>query len=209
MDQSFIDFLIGDSGDANLKLPDPALLQYYEDFKNRILWIDGDITGATLDDVVPSILKWNKEDKDIEISKRKPIRIFFSSPGGSLDVEETIVSIIKLSKTPVYGIAIGLVASAASLIYLSCHKRYALPNAYFIFHRGSCQNLEGNYNEIQAAMEDYRIQVGKMEDFYINNTKYPEEVIREKIKSDWYIYVDEAIKYEVVNELVESIDILL
>lgn len=208
MDKQVIEMLLGNDVDPNLQLPDPSLVMYYNDFANRIIWIDGEIDDMLLD-VASKIIRWNREDKSLSIKERKPIRIFFSSPGGSLDVEETLVSIIKLSKTPVYGIALGMVASAASLIYLSCHKRLALPNAYFIFHRGSCQNLGGNFNEIQAAMDDYRAQVEKMEKFYIENTKYPEEVIKEKIKSDWYIHIEEALEFGVVTDLVENIDILL
>lgn len=208
MQQDFIDLLLGKEADPNLHLPDPSLVQYYDDLQNRVIWIDEEIDESILD-VVSKIIKWNREDKDLSIKERIPIKIFFNSPGGSLDIAETIVSIMHLSKTPVYGIALGMVASAASLVYLSCHKRYALPNAYFIFHRGSCQNMGGNYNEIQAAMEDYRAQVEKMEKFYIENTTYPEEVIKEKIKSDWYIHIEEALQYGVVTDLIETIDILL
>ena len=203
-----VKILFDSSEEANLQLPDPTLVQYYKDLANRIIWVDHEIDSSMFD-VFSSILNWNQEDKDVPIEERRPIRIFFNSPGGSLDVEETLVSIIKLSKTPIHGIAIGMVASAASLIYLSCPKRFALPNAYFIFHRGSCQNIEGNYNEVQAAMQDYKEQVEKMENFYINNTSYPEEVIREKIKSDWYIHMDEALKYNIVTDLVEDIDAML
>ena len=209
MDQDFISILLGESGvDPGLQLPDPTLVQYYNDFENRIIWIDEEINSDTLS-VVSKIIYWNRLDKEVSIKDRKPIRIFFNSVGGSLDIEEVIVSVIKLSKTPVYGIALGMVASAASLIYLSCHKRFALPNSYFILHRGSCTNMSGNYNEVQAAMEDYKTQIEKMEAFYIENTLYPEEVIKEKIKSDWYIHIEEALKYEIVTDLIETIDILL
>lgn len=156
--EDFVDLLLGEFEEANLDLPDPKLVQYYSDLSNRIIWLDSEITDVSLD-LVSKIVYWNRQDKGLAPDARKPIKIYFNCPGGSLDVEETLVSMIKLSKTPVYGYALGMVASAASLIYLSCHKRYALPNAYFIFHRGSCQNMGGNYNEIAAAMEDYRAQV--------------------------------------------------
>ena len=204
----FINKLIGNDVDVSLQLPDPSLLQYYHDLNNRTIWIDEEIDGITLD-VVSKIIRWNQDDKDIPIEKRKPIRILFNSPGGNLDVEETIVSIIRLSKTPVYGIALGMVASAASLIFLSCHRRFALSNAYFVFHRGSCQNLGGNYNEIAAAMEDYKIQVAKMEKFYIENTGYTEEEVKKNIATDWYIRGDELIEKGVVDEWIENIEIFL
>lgn len=208
MDKDFIDLLVGKDINPSLLLPDPSLLQYYHDVENRTIWIDEEIDGMTLD-VVSKIIRWNQDDKNLSIEERKPIRILFNSPGGSLDVEEILVSIIRLSKTPVYGIALGMVASAASLIYLSCHKRFALPNAYFIFHRGSCQNLGGNYNEIAAAMEDYKAQIGKMEKFYIENTNYTEEEVKNNIITDWYIRGEELINKGIVHEWVDSINIFL
>ena len=194
--------------EANLQLPSPELVNFYNDLKTRTFWIDSEIDENSLS-LVQYILQWNREDLGIPVEERKPIRLLFYSMGGSLDVEETLVSMIKLSKTPIYGIALGVVASAASLIYLACHKRYAFPNAYFVLHKGSCNNIGGNFNEVQAAMEDYRAQIEKMEKFYIENTTYPEEVIKEKIKTDWYIHIEEAVQFNIVNEVLENIDVLL
>ena len=204
----FVNLLLEDTTDANLALPDPSLVQYYIDLKNRTIWIDAEIKKGYLD-IVSKIILWNREDKDLPVEERQPIKIMFNSPGGDLDVADTLIDVIHLSKTPVYGFALGMVASAASIIYLSCHKRFALPNSYWIFHQGSASNLGGSYSEIQAAMEDYRIQVEKMEKFYIENTTYPEETVKQKIKSDWYIYLEEAKKYNIVTDELETIDELL
>lgn len=206
--EEFINLLLQNLPDANLDLPDPALIQEFRDLKNRIIWIDSEINNGYLD-IVSKLIEWNREDKSLPVEQRQPIKIFFNSPGGDLDVEETIVSLIKLSKTPVYGFALGMVASAASLIYLSCHKRFALHSAYFILHRGSCQNLGGNYNEIQAAMEDYRVQVEKMEKFYIENTLYTEEEIHKNIATDWYIRGDELLEKGIITEWIDDISVLL
>ena len=203
-----LNLLFGASSNANLQLADPALEQYYDDYLNRTIWILGEIGSEALD-IISKIVRWNREDKNIPVEQRKPIKIFVFSPGGGLDVAYSVVSTIKLSKTPVWGYAIGMVASAASIIYLSCHRRFALPNAYFIFHRGSCSNIEGNYNEVQAAMKDYKEQIEVLERFYIENTEYPEEVVREKIQSDWYIHFDEGKQYGIITDLINDIDYLL
>lgn len=206
--EEFINLLLQNLPESNLQLPDPELIQQFKDLKNRVIWIDCEINDSLLG-VVSQILEWNREDRVLPLESRKPIKIFFNSPGGDLDIEETLVSIIRLSKTPIYGFALGMVASAASLIYLSCHKRFALPNAYFILHRGSCQNMGGNYNEIAAAMEDYKQQVEKMEKFYIENTLYTEEEVHKNIATDWYIRGDELLEKGIVNEWVEDISVML
>lgn len=206
--EDFIDLLLQEIPESNLQLPDPSLIQEFKDLRNRVIWIDCEIKDGLLD-IVSKIIEWNREDKAISPKNRQPIKIFFNSPGGDLDIEETLVSMIRLSKTPVYGFALGMVASAASLIYLSCHKRFALPNAYFILHRGSCQNMGGNYNEIAAAMEDYKQQVEKMEKFYIENTLYTEEEVHKNIATDWYIRGDELLEKGIVNEWVKDISVML
>ena len=192
---------------ANHQLPDASLLQFYNDLENRIYWIDDEINTYSYD-LIQYILKWNREDKNIPISERKPIRLIFCSPGGDLDVEEAIVSIINLSKTPIYGIAISCVASAASLIYLSCHKKYALPNAYWILHRGSC-NISGTYDQVMAAMEDYALQVEKMMEFYQTHTKFTKAEIENNMGTDWYVRLDTALEKGMVDELVTDLEVLL
>lgn len=194
--------------ESNLQLPSPGLINFYNDLKNRIYWIDGEITEDSLT-LIQYILKWNQEDKGISPDARKPIRLFFFSAGGSLDVQEALVSVIKLSKTPIYGIAIGMVASAASLIYLACHKKLALPNTYFILHKGSCSNVGANYNELMAMMDDYRAQVEKMIQFYINNTKIPKDVILEKIDTDWYVRGEDLINYGLIDEWITDIEVMI
>lgn len=203
--QDFIDALF--SADANLQLADPSLVQYYHDLANRSIWIDGEINVSTLD-IVSKIIRWNREDKDKSIEERKPIKLFFLSPGGDLEIEEAVVSIIRLSQTPVWGIAMGMVASAASLIYLSCHKRFALPNAYLIIHQGSAQ-MSGNYDQMVAAMKDYEEQIERMTKFYIENTDYTEEEIRANIKTDWYVRGEELLERKLITDWVSTIDELL
>ena len=192
---------------ANYQLPDASLLQFYEDLKDRIYWTDDDINIYSYD-LIQYILKWNREDKNIPVNDRKPIRLIFCSPGGDLDVEEAIVSVIKLSKTPIYGIAVSCVASAASLIYLSCHKKYALPSAYWILHRGSC-NLGGTYDQVMAAVEDYALQVEKMMDFYQTHTKFSKEEIEANMGTDWYVRIETALEKGMVDEIVTNLDIFM
>lgn len=192
---------------ANHQLPDASLLQFYKDLEDRIYWVDDEINTFSYD-LVQYILKWNKEDKGIPTEERKPIRLIFCSPGGDLDVEEAIVSVINLSKTPVWGIAISCVASAASIIYLSCHKKFALPNAYWILHRGSC-TMNGTYEQVMAAMQDYAIQVEKMMEFYCNHTTFSKEEIEDNINTDWYVRLDTAVEKGMVDEVVTDLDLFL
>ena len=192
---------------ANQQLPDASLLQFYTDVENRIYWINDEINSFSYE-LVKYIIQWNREDKDVPVEKRKPIRLIFCSLGGDIDVEEAIVSVINFSKTPVYGIAISCVASAASIIYLSCHKKFAFPNAYWILHRGSCE-ISGDYDKVMAAIKDYSYQIDKMMEFYQTHTTFTKEEIEKNMHTDWYVRFDTALKKGMIDVPVKDLEILL
>lgn len=191
---------------ANWQLADPSLVNFYSDLENRTYWLSDEINNYTFD-LVQYIIRWNREDKDIPVNQRKPIRIIVDCPGGHLSVSETVSNIIKMSKTPVYGIALGYVASGASVIYLSCHKKFALSNSVFVLHKGSCSGVSGTYDEIVAFARDYEKQMETLINFYIDNTNYTEEEIEENIQTDWYIRTEEALEKGIVDELITDIDL--
>ena len=191
---------------ANLQLADPTLVNFYTDLEHRTYWLNDEINNYTFD-LVQYIIRWNREDAGIPVEDRKPIRIIIDCAGGQLSVSETVSNIIKMSKTPIYGIALGYVASGASVIYLSCHLKFALPNAVFVLHKGSCSGVSGTYDEIVAFAKDYEKQMETLIDFYIENTDYTEEEIVNNIQTDWYIRTEEAVKKGIVDEIITNIDV--
>lgn len=191
--------------EANYQLPDPALVQYYTNRKQRIFWLTDEIDNK-LYDLAQFIIDINREDEKIEPMLRRPIKIIIASPGGDLEIAETICNLIDISQTPIWGLGIGMVASAASLIYLSCHKKYALPDTVFLYHKGSA-SLGGTYGQVDSAFQDYQRKVEKMVNFYVTHTNFAEEVIREKIKTDWYIQADEAIENGACDATVKDISL--
>lgn len=209
MDSSDLLFLFGEDSEANLQLADPVLVNFYKDLENRTYWIDSEITGDTLE-LVQYILRWNREDKDKSSEERTPIKIFIDSPGGSLDAAKTLIEIFNISKTPIYAFAFGTCASAASMIFLAGHKRFALPNTTFIFHKGSVSGVGGDFQQVQSFMKDYEQQIQELVSFYKKNTKYSPETIEEKLnQGDWYVKISEALENGVVDEIITDIDTLL
>lgn len=190
-------------GLENLQLPDSDLLNYYIDLDKRIFWIDNEIDNYSLE-LIKYILRWNEEDKVLPLEQRKPIKLFFFSPGGSLDVNYALIDTITMSKTPVIGVNIGQCASAAAFIYLSCHQRLMMPHAYFLFHQGGGV-LQGTFAEIYAQMQDYQDQVEELSTFMAAHTKFSKKDIEEKIVGEWYVRKEDAIKYEVCNKVIENL----
>lgn len=190
----------------NLGLPDPDLLNQYIDLENRTIWIDDEINLFTLS-VIQYIVYWNRADKEIPIEERKPIKLLFYTQGGMLDVYNSVADIIELSKTPIYGINMGVCASAGAFIFLSCHKRFMLPNSYFLFHKGSI-GFNGNATDVLSLIEDYQEQLELLVQSVVAKTDFSEEEMADKIMSDFYVRAPLAKEKGVVDEIVEDINIL-
>lgn len=190
------------------RLPDPTMLKYYEDVLNRTFWVNEEINEDLVYELTHYIIKYNREDKDIPEMDRKPIYLMFDSPGGNIDAQASICSLIELSRTPIIGVAIGMVASAASLIYLSCHLRLALKSSYFILHKGSAA-LSGDFDNIMNSIDDYKREVGKMVDLIISHSNYSRQEVEEHISKDWYVRMDEAQQKGLVDQIINNINMLL
>lgn len=194
----------------NLQLPDPDLLSFYKEKEERCFWVDEEISSQSLE-ICRLIIQWNREDEILYCvppEKRKPIKFFFFSPGGDLDVNYTIIDTIRMSKTPVYGINMGSCCSAAAYIYLACHKRFMLPHAYFLFHQGSGA-FNGSYLEILSQIQYYQEQVEELSSIMKESTNYTDEELADNIAGEWYVRANEALEKGVCHEIISDIKTLL
>lgn len=190
----------------NMQLPNPELLTFYKNFEDRTLWIDDEINDYSIE-YAKYIMQWNKEDKDagIEPEDRKPIKLLFFSPGGDLNVNNMLVDTISLSVTPVIGINCGMAASAGCFIYLSCHKRYTLPNAQFLIHQGA-GSFEGAYDIVVSAIMNYQREIENLGKFVLSRTNIPEDEFESHFSTDWYLDANEALEYGLCEKIIESLD---
>ena len=83
--------------EANYKLADPTLVDYYKRLNNREILINQDIDDGIVE-WTQGIVEWNREDKDIAIAERKPIKIWINSNGGSLNAINELINICNLSR---------------------------------------------------------------------------------------------------------------
>ena len=188
---------------ANNQLADPDLLQYYQLLGDRRIWLDGEINENTLL-VVRQIQLWNLEDQVLSVKQRKPIYLYFFSPGGDIDVNYSLFDAISLSQTPVYGVNMGRCSSAAAYIFLACHKRYMLPHAYFLFHQGY-GSLEGEFSTVIDQIKDYQRQVDELAALIEQRTNYSKDEVEKNISGEWFVRADEAKERGVVDDIITSL----
>lgn len=180
----------------------------FEDIINLKSSLDREIYLSDISDgigaVISSIISyWNKVDKDITKGDRKPISIIIDSPGGSLTDTFTIIDAIKLSKTPVYTIVIGVAYSGGCLVAMTGHKRYAYPHASFMLHEGST-STGGDSHKFINYSKFYQLQLKQLRDIVISNTKMTDEFYESIKRDDYWLTAEEAKEMGIIDEIIKE-----
>lgn len=193
---------------ANVKLPDPTLLDYFDRRANRtILWntdIDDDLV-----EIYHDILRWNKEDVGKAKEDCTPIKIYINSNGGDLVSVNCIIDLILLSHTPVITIGLGKCYSSGGLLLMAGHKRYLLPSCTVLIHDGSSMTY-GAIGKMLDNLEFTKQSESKMKDYILSRTTIKEEEYDANYRKDWWIFAEDAVnKYGIADKVVTDINEIL
>jgi ATP-dependent Clp protease protease subunit len=193
----------------NLMLPSPELLTYYKNIEHRVIWLDSSVDDMWLE-YEKQIIEWNREDKNVPIEERKPIKLMFFSYGGQIDINYSFIDLIQQSKTPIWGVNMGQACSAACFIFISCHKRLTMPRSSFLIHQGGVDGgFSGTYEQVVASIMEYQRQVSELGEYLLENTNITQQMLDEKFASEWYLTADEAVELGVADAIIDNIDEIL
>lgn len=194
---------LGDA--ANVQLPDPELLSFYNNLANREIWLDEDINISTIE-ISKLIMHFNRIDEanNIPVEERKPIKLFIYSYGGEVAACFNLIDTIELSKTPVYTYNMGLAMSAAFVILVSGHKRYATRRSTALIHSGS-GGTQGTYEQNEAQMKDYKHAVQVMREYIMAKTKIDQKTFNKNKNTEWYMYAEDQLNNGVVDGILNSL----
>jgi ATP-dependent Clp protease protease subunit len=208
MRKDFLEFIFDDDVDSLIgkNLPDPDLLDFYRFQKNREIYIN-EVIDTPIVTYALNIIKWNKEDKDIPIEDRKPIKIFVNSDGGCLNSIMMLIDAIKLSKTPVYTIGLGKAYSSGGLLLMSGHagKRLLFPNTTVLIHDGSTGAM-GNTGKVIDNLEFTKAYEERIKKYIICATKITEKQFKANYRKDWWIFAEEALALGIADKMINSLD---
>lgn len=174
-------------------------------FNERVIYLNEDISGYTIDGIVPLIKHINIQDNKANIpkSERKPIQLHITSAGGSAYDGWNVVSSIEKSETPVHTYVEGYAMSMGLPIFLAGHKRFLGEYATLLYHELRGQ-ANGTRQEVKRLDKEYDRLQKVYDDYIIKRSNITQEVLddhQEKV-SDWYIDSTEAKKYSLYDELV-------
>lgn len=115
-----------------------------------------------------------------------PVWLHINSEGGSLLSAFAIADTIARSNVPVYSLSEGVCASAATIIALSCHKRFITENSFFLIHQLSGAAW-GTYQQMTDNMKLYEMCMKRLVRFYMAHSTMTELQVREMLSRDsWF-----------------------
>lgn len=186
-------------------LPDPSEVTYWQNRGSRIFTIDYELEdNYAVMDLQKAILQINYDDMDKPESELKPIIIQVHSFGGDLHQAYAIADTIMTSRTPVITVAASVAMSAGFIILIAGHKRYALPHSQALVHAGYAA-FEGTASEVDQAQKNYKRMQTMNKQFVLERTEIPEATYNRQKNKDWYLSIDDMLKYKVIDGVVNKI----
>ena len=185
-------------------LPPPELVEFYRGLNNReIVWNDV-ISDCTIS-IPLYIIKWNREDRDIPVEERKPIKIWINSDGGDTNVTLFLANVIALSKTPIITIGMGRSYSSGGLLLMAGHKRLIFDSTSVLIHDGSSGAI-GDTGKVIDNLEFTKEMEVRVRDFILKHTQIPAELLDKNYRRDWFLFSEDVIKYGIADKIVTDID---
>ena len=164
--------------------------------------INEDITNATVNRVLETLLAKDKEDKTIVV--------FVNSQGGDVDSGYAIYELFRLSGCRIITYTINECFSSAVIVFLAGEERYATDYSTFMIHepfheyRGegdttmTANSYRRNLKELQESTDEYFKLISKHTTLTLPKIK---SFISRSENGDWYLKSSQAKKLGLVTKI--------
>ncbi len=171
-------------------------------FETRSIYLWGVVDDKSAKDVVTKLLLLEAD------APGKEIKFFISSPGGSVTSGMVVYDTMKLIKSPVSTICMGLAASMGSILLSAGEKgkRFIYPHGEVMIHQPS---LGGHIQGVSADMEIHAEQILRTKlmgaKILADNTGQTIERIKKDFERDYWMDAEKSIEYGIVDKVLEKL----
>lgn len=165
-------------------------------FRNRIVYLSGEITVGLADYVVGRLLVLDS------IDPRAEIKLYITSHGGSCYAGLAMYDAIQLVEAPVSTFCIGPAFSMAAWILAAGEpgRRFAAPNSRIMIHQGSA-GIGGTPSDIRIAAENLARNEAVMNEILARHTgRSVDEILRATERDKW-MTPEEAREFGLIDEV--------
>jgi ATP-dependent protease ClpP protease subunit len=115
-----------------------------------------------------------------------PIWLHILSPGGSVFAATAVADQLKQLALPVYSVVEGYCASAATLISMSCSRRYAQPSAMMLLHQLQGETW-GHFEKMKDEMKMLEMVMEMITTFYVQRSRLDRDAVQKVLQREsWY-----------------------
>ena len=164
--------------------------------KDRIVFLDGEISDISADLIVAQLLFLDGQDTE------KDINLYINSPGGSVTAGLAIYDTMQYLKCDVQTICVGQAASMAALILTagSVGKRYVLPSSRVLIHQ-PWGGAQGQARDIGIQSKEI-IRLKKLTiSYFAKHTGKDPSRIAEDMERDFYMSAEDAVTYGAADSI--------
>lgn len=167
--------------------------------KDRIIFLGTEVTDEMANLIVAQLLFLESEDPE------KDVFLYINSPGGSVSAGFAIYDTMQYIKPPVSTICTGLAASMGAFLLAAGAegKRIALPNSRVMIHQPT-GGARGQASDVKIHAEEILYTRKRLNDLLSKHTKQPLEVIDKDTDRDFFMSAEEALKYGIVDKIIEK-----
>lgn len=171
-------------------------------FKNRTVYLWGPVEDKSAKDVVNKMLLLDADKPG------KEIKFYINSPGGVVTSGLVIYDVMKMIKSPVSTICMGLAASMGSLLLSGGEKgkRAIFPHGEVMIHQPS---LGGYFQGVSADLEIHAIQIQKTKEMsakiLAENCNQDYQKVLRDLERDYWMDASEAITYGIVDKIIDKL----
>ena len=171
-------------------------------FENRSVYLWGVVDDKSAKDVVSKLLLLDADNSG------KEIKFYINSPGGVVTSGMVIYDTMKMIKSPISTICMGLAASMGSILLSGGEKgrRFIYPHGEVMIHQPS---LGGYIQGVSADLEIQARQTKKVKEIgariLAENCGKTMAQIMKDFDRDFWMDAKESIEYGIVDKVVESI----
>lgn len=182
-----------------LMMLNKRLEKYFFDERAVYLW--GPVDDKSAKEVVTKLLL-------LDADKKEEIRFFINSPGGVVTSGMVIYDTMKMIKSPISTICMGLAASMGSILLSGGDKgrRFIYPHGEVMIHQPS---LGGYMQGVSADLEIQARQTKKVKEMgakiLAENCGKTVAQIMKDFDRDYWMDAKEAIEYGIVDGIMEKL----
>jgi ATP-dependent Clp protease protease subunit len=170
----------------------------------NIFGVIGDNKGQSKDAVTEALRSAGGQDVVVNIS----------SSGGSVFEGLAMAAILSQYSGKTTAKGLGIVASAATIVMLSCNEKIMTKNSFFMMHN-SWGGSEGNASEMERTVELLKKVDEQMAQIYVAQIESKEKLvdgskdktlikIKQMMQDETWLTADEALEYGFIDKVIEE-----